>query len=56
MQILLYITADKDRYLGGDPLTLCLGEDERDEYLQSFARALHADVVRLSNGDHMVVR
>lgn len=57
MQILMYITDNKERYLGGDPLSL-LVEDagEREELLSSLTKSLHADVLQLKNGDHLVVR
>lgn len=57
MQILIYVTDNKDRYLGGDPLTLFLEDaGERQELLFTLARALQGQVVQLPNGDHMVIR
>ena len=57
MRILVYVTDNKDRYLGGDPLTLFLEDArERQELLFALARALQGQVVQLPNGDHMVIR
>ena len=56
MQILAYITGNQERYLGGDPLALFIPDSqERDAFLQSFAKAMRADVIQLNNGDHLVV-
>ncbi|HEX9059072.1 MAG TPA: hypothetical protein VF941_02740 [Clostridia bacterium] len=55
-QILVYITADKDRVLGGDPLTLLMPEEsEREDFIIDIARALRGDVVQLKNGDYMII-
>jgi hypothetical protein len=57
MQILVYVTADKDRYLGGDPLSLFIEPGkERQEFLFPLAKSLKAEVLQLQNGDHMIVR
>ncbi len=57
MQILAYITGNKDRYLGGDPLALFIEDaQERQELLFPLAKSLKADVLQLKNGDHMIVR
>ena len=55
-EILVYITANKDRVLSGDPLTLYI-TDEREvqQTLLDLGRALKADAVRLSNGDHILI-
>lgn len=55
-QIFVYITADKERVLGGDPLTLYLPEEnERKEIIVQISRALRADVVQLKNGDYLII-
>lgn len=54
--ILAFITADKERIVGGDPLTLLSVDDnERRDLTLEFARALKADVVQLRNGDYIVI-
>lgn len=54
--IAAYITADEKRILGGHPLAL-LVEDERGQARLSaeLGRALHADIVRLTNGDYLLL-
>lgn len=55
-QILVYITADENRVLGGDPLTLFIpDENERKNYITDMARALKANVVQFKNGDYMII-
>ena len=57
MKILVYVTVNKDRYLGGDPLTLFIENgEERQAFLFALARALQGQVLQLPNGDHMVLR
>ena len=57
MQILVYVTADKDRYLGGDPLALFIEPgQERQELLFPLAKSLKAEVMQLKNGDHMIIK
>lgn len=57
MRILVYVTDNKDRYLGGDPLTLYIEKaQERDGVLFALAKALQAQVLSLPNGDNMVIR
>jgi siroheme synthase len=54
--ILAFITSDKERIVGGDPLTLLsVDDDERRDLTLEFARALKADVVQLRNGDYLVI-
>lgn len=55
MRILVYITDNKERYLGGDPLALLMENgQERQEFLFSLGRTLHADILQLKNGDHIL--
>jgi len=57
LQILAYITDNRERYLGGDPLALLIADArERQELIFPLAKALKADVLQLANGDHMIVR
>ena len=56
MQILVYVTNDKDRYLGGDALALLIEPGrERQEILFPLAKSLKAEVLQLANGDHLIV-
>lgn len=55
-QILVYITSDENRVLGGDPLTLFIPDGaERQTTITDIAHALKADVVQLKNGDYMII-
>lgn len=55
-QILVYITTDENRVIGGDPLTLFIpDENERQGYIMEMSRALKANVVQLKNGDYMII-
>jgi hypothetical protein len=55
-QILVYITSDENRVIGGDPLTLFIpDENERQNYITDMAHALKADVVQLKSGDYMII-
>jgi siroheme synthase len=55
-EILAYITANKDRVLSGDPLSLYLtDENERKTCVLDLARALRANVVQLNNGDYILI-
>lgn len=54
--ILVYITDNPDKVIGGNPL--CLVEKDpaiREQMLIDIGRALRANVVQLKNGDHMIV-
>jgi hypothetical protein len=54
--ITVYITADENRVLGGDPLTLLAADPEaRKELTHELALALKADVVQLKNGDYILL-
>ncbi|WP_186575946.1 capping complex subunit for YIEGIA [Aquibacillus kalidii] len=56
-QILAYITMDKNRLLASSCLSL-YAETEQDskEMTVDIAKALKADVVKMTNGDYLVVR
>lgn len=57
MRILVYVTDDRQRYLGGDPLALCIEDPQaRQAFLFPLAKELGAGVIQLKNGDHMIVR
>ena len=55
--ILAYITMSEDRYLGGAPL--CLLAKDKEELIDisnTIAEAFLADIIKLSNGDYMVIK
>ena len=55
-EILVYITANRDRDLSGDPLTLYLTDpQEIQQTLTDLGRALRADAIQLKNGDYILV-
>jgi hypothetical protein len=56
IQILVYVTNDPDKVVSGDPLCLCIPDEaEKQQTLLDISRALRANVVRLKNGDYMIV-
>lgn len=55
-EILVYVTGDDSRVLGGNPLTLLIKDSkEQQETVTALGRALHADVMQLKNGDYILV-
>lgn len=56
IEILVYITADENRVLGGDPLTLLVKDPEKQkELVRDLGLALRANVVQLKNGDYILI-
>ena len=55
--ILALVTLNKDRVLGGDQMTL-LAQDEEEQKTMTLeiAKGLKADVIRMQNGDYLVVQ
>ena len=54
--ILVYVTADDSRVLGGDPLTLLIRDKAaQQETVRELARALHTDVIQLKCGDYVLI-
>ncbi|MCI2105789.1 MAG: hypothetical protein LKK00_03605 [Intestinimonas sp.] len=54
--IVVYITADEKRVLGGDPLTLLVKDpDEQKQLTTDLGRALRADIVQMKNGDYILL-
>ncbi|WP_209125279.1 hypothetical protein [Alkalihalobacillus sp. BA299] len=55
--ILAFITTDKNRYLGGDPLSL-LAKDQAElvDISNSLAEVFLADILELKNGDHIIIK
>lgn len=57
LEIVAYITDDKERVVSGDPLTIyMLNNQERQNYITELSRALRANVIELTNGDHILIR
>ncbi|ABR49470.1 conserved hypothetical protein [Alkaliphilus metalliredigens QYMF] len=55
--ILAYITTDKNRYLGGEPLALLVKDkEELVKISDTIAETFLADIVELSNGDYMIIK
>lgn len=55
-KILAYLTTSTSRNVGGAPLSLQLkDEQELKDTTVDIAKALKADVVKLTNGDYMVI-
>lgn len=55
--ILAYITTDKNRYLGGDPLALLVKDkEELVKISDTIAEAFLANIVELSNGDYLIIK
>lgn len=56
-EILAIITLQKDRVLGGKQLSiLAKNEDEQKTITQDIAKAIKSDVVKMKNGDYLVLR
>jgi len=54
--IVVYITSDEHRVLGGNPLTLLIKNQEDQKQLTlDLGRALRADTVQLKNGDYILI-
>jgi len=57
VEILIYITDTPERVLGGNPLCLKMPNDEeRQKFLEVIAESFDASVMKLKNGDHIVVK
>ncbi|GLO68341.1 MULTISPECIES: capping complex subunit for YIEGIA [Oceanobacillus] len=56
-RILAYITREKERVLTSSCLTLYADSEESSkEMTVDIAKAMKADVVKLTNGDYMIIR
>ncbi|QDP39676.1 capping complex subunit for YIEGIA [Radiobacillus deserti] len=56
-EILAYLTKHKERFLGGTPLALFASDDEQLSTMTAdIAKAMKADVVRMKNGDYLIIR
>ncbi|MCM3727951.1 hypothetical protein M3226_20085 [Neobacillus cucumis] len=55
--ILALVTLNKDRILGGKQLTLLASDEEEQKTMTAdIAKALKADVVKMTSGDYLVIR
>ncbi|MDQ0337889.1 hypothetical protein J2S00_000672 [Caldalkalibacillus uzonensis] len=55
--IIAFVTTDKNRYLGGDPLALLAKDEEELTILtNALARAFMADVLQLITGDCVIIK
>lgn len=55
-EIIAIITQDSHRYLGGQSLALLArSEEEQMQMTRDIARAMKADVVKLSTGDYLIL-
>jgi hypothetical protein len=56
IQIIVYITSNKDKVLSGNPLCLFIQDEaEKQQILLDITRALKANAVHLKNGDSMII-
>ncbi len=54
--IIVYLTDNKERVIGGDPLTLYIPDpNERQNTVWELSRALRADAMQLKNGDYLII-
>ena len=56
-EILAFITTNKEKVLGGNPLSLWAKDDKDAEALTvDIAKAMKADVVQMRSGDYLILR
>lgn len=55
-EILVYITACRERVITGSPLILFIPDgDEREQCLRDLGIALQGNSIQLKNGDHVII-
>ncbi|PFN76434.1 hypothetical protein COJ85_32745 [Bacillus sp. AFS076308] len=55
--VLALVTLNKDRILGGKQLTLLASDEEEQKTMTAdIAKALKADVVKMTSGDYLIIR
>lgn len=55
--ILAYVTTDKNRYLGGDPIALLAkDQDELRGITEALAKTFVAEILQLQSGDYLVIK
>ncbi|MBP1931114.1 capping complex subunit for YIEGIA [Ammoniphilus resinae] len=56
IEIIAFVTLQKEKVLGGNPLLLlAANEEDQKQMTQDIAKALKADVVKMKNGDYLVI-
>ena len=56
-QILAIVTLQKERIISGNQLSLFAEDEEQQKRMtQDIAKAMKADVVRMKDGDYLVIR
>lgn len=56
-QILAIVTLQKNRILGGSQLSLLAEDEEQQKRItQDIAKAMKADVVKMKDGDYLILR
>jgi predicted transcriptional regulator len=56
IDILVYITSNKEKVIGGNPLTLVINDvEEQKSLVREISIALKANVVQLKNGDYIII-
>jgi hypothetical protein len=56
-EILAIVTTKKERVLGGKQLSLLAeNEEEQKTMTQDIAKAMKADVMKMKNGDYLILR
>lgn len=56
-EILAFVTLNKERFLGGNPLSLLAENEEQQKIMvQDIAKAMKSDTVKMKNGDYLVIR
>lgn len=57
MEIIAYITLDKDRILGGNPLIIIAKDIEEQKRLcRDIAKAMRANISQLHCGDYIIIK
>ncbi|MGO4889295.1 capping complex subunit for YIEGIA [Anaerobacillus sp. MEB173] len=55
--ILAFVTTDKNRYLGGAPLSiLANNREELIDFAETIAESFLADIVELKSGDYLIIK
>lgn len=56
IEILVYITAEEHKVIGGNPLALLIKDiEEQKSLVRDLSIALKAHVVQLKNGDYIII-
>lgn len=56
VEIIAFVTLQKEKVLGGNPLMLLASDEEEQKLLtQDIAKAMKGDVVKMKSGDYLVI-